>query len=64
METIKVTIHKDGTIEYSVAGVKGKSCADVTKFIDKLSTKTVADTKTNEYYMGSGNPQQNRLEQH
>ena len=61
METIKVTINRDGTIEYKVSGVKGKSCADVTKFIDKLSERTIEDTKTNEYYMGNGNPQQNKL---
>ena len=62
METIKVTIMRDGSIEYRVSGVKGKSCKDVTKFIDMLSTKTISDTKTNEYYQGAGNPQQNKLE--
>ena len=62
METIKVTIMKDGSIEYKVSGVKGKSCKDVTKFIDLLSSRPISDTKTNEYYLGSGNPQQNKLE--
>ena len=47
METIKVTIMKDGSIEYKVSGVKGKSCKDVTKFIDLLSSRHISDTKTN-----------------
>ena len=40
MEQIKVKISADGSIEYDVQGIKGKSCKDVTKFIDSLSTVT------------------------
>lgn len=37
---IIVTVKKDGAIEYVVKGVKGKSCKDVTKFLDELGTVT------------------------
>jgi hypothetical protein len=61
METIKITINKDATISYSVSGVKGKSCTDVTKFIDTLSEKTESK-KTMEYYEPEAKKLQNRLE--
>ena len=48
MQTIKVKIAKDGTISYEVNGVKGKSCKDLTKFIDDLST-VVDSQNTCEY---------------
>ena len=51
MQKIKVTIAKDGSIAYEVHGVKGKSCKDVTKFIDLLSDKTLATKNTGEYHM-------------
>ena len=40
METLKVTINKDGTLSYDVKGVQGASCKDLTKFIDAMSKKT------------------------
>ena len=51
MQRIKVTINKDATIEYEVSGVKGKSCKDVTKFIDALSSKVVTTRNTHEYFL-------------
>lgn len=44
MEQIIVTIKPDGSMSYKVNGVKGKSCKDLTKFIDEMGQ--VADTKT------------------
>lgn len=55
METISVTIKKDGSIEYTVKGVKGTSCKDVTKFIDKLASAPVETKNTGEYYEGNPN---------
>ena len=57
MQRIKVIINRDGTLEYEVSGVKGKSCKDVTKFIDTLSDKTIETKNTGEYYQ-QGNPNQ------
>lgn len=62
MQKIKVTIAKDGTISYEVSGVKGKSCKDVTKFIDLLSDKTLETKNTGEYYQqGEPNQLHNKL---
>lgn len=50
MEKIDIIIKADASIEYSVSGIKGKSCQDVTKFIDELSGKVLENTKTQEYH--------------
>ena len=50
MEKIDVIIKKDGSIEYTVKGVKGKSCKDLTKFIDKLSDAVKETKNTSEFY--------------
>lgn len=39
-EEIKVTIDRKGGISYTVKGVKGKSCKELTKAIDALGTVT------------------------
>ena len=49
MGKIKVIIKKDGTLEVSVNGIKGKKCKDVTKFIEGLGD--IESTKnTSEYH--------------
>lgn len=48
METINVVIAKDGSLSYTVKGVKGAGCKALTKAIDALGV--VTDTKkTNEF---------------
>ncbi len=48
MQEIKITIALDGSLSYTVAGLKGKSCRDLTKAIDALGV--VTETKnTSEY---------------
>ncbi len=49
METITVKISNTGEIEYTVAGVKGKRCRDVTKAIDALSAKVISSETTGEF---------------
>lgn len=49
MQTINITIKKDGTLDYKVEGVKGGACKDVTKFIDKLGSAVLSSEKTGEY---------------
>lgn len=44
METIEVVIAKDGSLSYTVKGVKGSGCKALTKVIDALGT--VTETKT------------------
>lgn len=48
MQEIKVVILPDGSLSYTVAGVKGKSCKDLTKAIDALGV--VTETKTTGEY--------------
>lgn len=43
MEQIKVTIDAKGGVSYTVQGVKGKGCKELTKAIDALGT--VSETK-------------------
>lgn len=47
-QKIKVTIKKDGSVEYTVQGIKGKKCKDVTAFIDKLGK--ISETKNTPEY--------------
>lgn len=56
MEKIKIKIKKNGSIEYEVQGVKGKSCKDLTKIIDKLSK--VVDTKNTPEYSQAEDPKE------
>lgn len=54
---IKVTINEDASLEYDVKGVKGKSCEDVTGFIDKLGQVT-SRKHTEEHRQREINPKQ------
>jgi hypothetical protein len=45
MQKISVTIDEDGTIQYDVKGVKGRSCKDLTKFIDSLAGGEVVESR-------------------
>lgn len=47
-EEIKVVIAPDGSFSYTVKGVKGKSCKDLTKAIDALG-RVVESKTTGEY---------------
>jgi len=62
MEKIKIIIKADGTLEYTVQGVKGKTCKEMTKLIDQLGN--VAETKnTAEYYQAEDVRQKNQVKQ-
>lgn len=50
MEEILVKISADGSVEYSVKGVKGKSCKALTKDIDAIVGGAVLETKTTSEY--------------
>ena len=60
MEKIKVTIKKDGSIEYSVHGVKGRLCKAVSAFIDKIG-RVVESKNTSEYTQAEDQQQVRRL---
>lgn len=47
-ETISVDIAADGSLSYTVKGIKGRGCKELTKAIDALGTVTESKT-TGEY---------------
>lgn len=49
MQKINIQISKTGEIEYSVQGVTGKKCKDLTKAIDEISGKILETKLTAEY---------------
>ena len=48
-QTVKVEIGPDGTMTYSVEGVKGESCTDLTAFLDDMGDAAQL-CKTDEFY--------------
>lgn len=46
---IDIEIRPDGTFTFGVKGVKGRSCKEVTKFLEELGAM-VAQENTAEYY--------------
>ncbi|HOU53043.1 MAG TPA: DUF2997 domain-containing protein [Myxococcota bacterium] len=46
---IDIEIRPDGTFTFGVKGVKGRSCKEVTKFLEELGA-LVAQENTGEYY--------------
>lgn len=51
MEIIEVVIKLNGEISYTVSGVKGSGCKNLTKAIDQLGT-VKESKKTGEYFEG------------
>jgi len=46
---IEIDIKPDGTFSFGVKGVKGKSCKEVTKFLEELGDLINSET-TSEYF--------------
>lgn len=59
MESVNIKINADGSLEYTVKGVKGKSCKDLTKLIDKIAT--VTESKNTVEYCELPNVAQQKL---
>ncbi|MBL7995177.1 DUF2997 domain-containing protein [bacterium] len=49
VQEIEFTIKKDGSVEYTIKGIKGGSCEDLSKIFEELGTMT-ASKKTSEYF--------------
>lgn len=50
MEEITIRVGKDGKINLSVAGVKGTSCKDLTKALEKAIGSVESTKNTSEMY--------------
>jgi len=48
-QDIEFVIRPDGTVEFTVKGIKGSSCEDVARLFEELGKKT-GDDNTSEYY--------------
>jgi hypothetical protein len=50
MQEIKVIIAKDGAVKIDVECMKGASCKEITKSLEKALGATVSDELKSEYY--------------
>jgi len=48
-ESIQIKIKRDGTLEFTIKGVKGTKCEDIHKALERLG-KTVKQDTTSEMY--------------
>jgi hypothetical protein len=46
---IEIAIHPDGTLEYTIKGMKGSGCENISALLEKLGQVT-HEEKTGEYY--------------
>lgn len=55
---ITVRVKPDGKVEVSVDGLKGSSCSDATKAIEKALGATTSDKRTPDFFLRPENGQQ------
>lgn len=48
-EEIEITVHPDGRVEYTIVGVKGSACADISALLEQLG-QVVHEERTGEFY--------------
>lgn len=48
-EEIEITIGPDGTVEYTIKGIKGSSCESISQLLEELG-QVQHEEKTSEYY--------------
>jgi len=48
--TVKIRIKPGGKLEVKVEGIKGPTCTDVTKTLQKALGDITSDKKTNEFF--------------
>jgi hypothetical protein len=52
-EEIEIEILPDGTVEYTIQGVKGSACEDISALLEQLGRVEQAE-RTSEYYEREG----------
>ncbi|MEZ4836911.1 MAG: DUF2997 domain-containing protein [Caldilineaceae bacterium] len=55
-QEIEVTIHPDGKVEYTIKGVKGSACEDISALLEKLG-HVEEEERTGEFYERDGDTQ-------
>jgi hypothetical protein len=48
--TVKIRIKPGGKVEISVQGIKGPTCTDITKLLQKALGETTSEKKTNDFF--------------
>ncbi|MBV7338898.1 DUF2997 domain-containing protein [Chloroflexi bacterium TSY] len=48
-QEIEILVHPDGTIEYTIKGIKGSSCESVSALLEQLG-ELQSEERTSEYY--------------
>lgn len=48
-EEIEITIHPDGRVEYTIKGVKGPACEDISALLEQLG-QVEHEERTGEFY--------------
>lgn len=61
MEEIKITFDDNGDPIVEAHGIKGKSCKEMTAFLEKGLGKVVTDKKTSEFYEKPTNLLKNKI---
>lgn len=55
-QEIEIAVHPDGTIEYTIRGVKGGRCESISALLEQLG-QIEAEERTGEYYERDGDAQ-------
>lgn len=55
-QEIEITIHPDGKVEYTIKGVKGSACQDISALLEKLG-QVEQEERTGEFYEREGDTQ-------
>lgn len=48
-QEIEVSVHPDGRVEYTIRGVKGSGCADISALLEQLG-RIEHEERTGEFY--------------
>ncbi|MEM7129718.1 MAG: DUF2997 domain-containing protein [Chloroflexota bacterium] len=48
-EEIEILVHPDGSVEYTIKGIKGSGCESISQLLEQLGRVEVEE-KTGEYY--------------
>jgi hypothetical protein len=52
-QEIEITIHPNGQVEYTIKGVKGSACQDISALLEKLG-QVEQEERTGEFYEREG----------
>ena len=55
-QEIEITIHPNGQVEYTIKGVKGSACEDISALLEKLG-QVEQEERTGEFYEREGDTQ-------